>query len=64
MDVLRARAYLDLLLGKDSRPRQDAGGDGAGLTARQAGQVRTVRAARRSRRDPRLAWCQPGSPGR
>ena len=38
MDVLRARAYLDLLLGKDSRPRQDtpggqdtAGGpDGAG----------------------------------
>jgi hypothetical protein len=24
MDVLRARAYLDLLLGKDSRPRQDA----------------------------------------
>jgi hypothetical protein len=31
MDVLRARAFLDLLLGKDSRPRQDAGGgDGAG----------------------------------
>jgi hypothetical protein len=27
MDVLRARAYLDLLLGKDSRPRQDAPGD-------------------------------------
>jgi hypothetical protein len=27
MDVLRARAYLDLLLGKDSRPRQDAGGE-------------------------------------
>ena len=26
MDVLRARAYLDLLLGKDSRPRQDGGG--------------------------------------
>ena len=26
MDVLRARAFLDLLLGKDSRPRQDAGG--------------------------------------
>ena len=24
MDVLRARAYLDLLLGKDSRPAQDA----------------------------------------
>ena len=32
MDVLRARAYLDLLLGKDSRPGQDAAGgdDGAG----------------------------------
>lgn len=26
MDVLRARAYLDLLLGKDSRPRQDGTG--------------------------------------
>ena len=24
MDELRARAFLDLLLGKDSRPRQDA----------------------------------------
>jgi Domain of unknown function (DUF222) len=32
MDVLRARAFLDLLLGRDSRPRQDAGGgeDGTG----------------------------------
>jgi hypothetical protein len=32
MDQLRARAFLDLLLGKDSRPRQDAGGgeDGTG----------------------------------
>jgi hypothetical protein len=32
MDVLRARAYLDLLLGKDSRPRRDtaAGPDGSG----------------------------------
>jgi hypothetical protein len=32
MDVLRARAFLDLLLGKDSRPRQDTpgGGDGPG----------------------------------
>jgi Domain of unknown function (DUF222) len=31
MDVLRARAYLDLLLGKDSRPRPDAAGpDAAG----------------------------------
>ncbi|MGH3172773.1 MAG: hypothetical protein ACRDPF_02750, partial [Streptosporangiaceae bacterium] len=31
MDELRARAFLDLLLGKDSRPRQDAGG-GEGST--------------------------------
>ena len=30
MDVLRARAFLDLLLGKDSRPRQDTPGDGSG----------------------------------
>ncbi|HTQ94919.1 MAG TPA: DUF222 domain-containing protein, partial [Streptosporangiaceae bacterium] len=29
MDELRARAFLDLVLGKDSRPRQDAGGPGA-----------------------------------
>jgi hypothetical protein len=28
MDVLRARAFLDLLLGKTSRPRQDADGRG------------------------------------
>jgi hypothetical protein len=27
MDQLRARAFLDLLLGKDSRPRQDASGE-------------------------------------
>ena len=30
MDVLRARAFLDLLLGKDSRPRQDTRGGGTG----------------------------------
>jgi hypothetical protein len=29
MDQLRARAYLDLLLGKDSRPRQDGAGTAA-----------------------------------
>ena len=33
MDQLRARAYLDLLLGKDSRPRQD----GAETAAQPAG---------------------------
>ena len=30
MDVLGARAFLDLLLGKDSRPRRDSGSDGGG----------------------------------
>jgi hypothetical protein len=30
MDMLRARAFLDLLLGKDSRPRRDSGPDGGG----------------------------------
>ena len=36
MDVLRARAYPDLLLGKDSRPRQDAPG-GQGTAGGQDG---------------------------
>ena len=35
MDVLRARAYLDLLLGQDSRPGQDA--RGSGRESRRAG---------------------------
>ena len=30
MDQLRARAYMDLLLGTDSRPRQDSGPDNPG----------------------------------
>jgi hypothetical protein len=34
MDELRARAFLDLVLGKDSRPRQDAS---SRLPAPQAG---------------------------
>jgi hypothetical protein len=34
MDELRARAYLDILLGQDSRPRQDGpGGGGPGTPA-------------------------------
>ncbi|MGH3177945.1 MAG: hypothetical protein ACRDPF_29225, partial [Streptosporangiaceae bacterium] len=33
MDVLRARAFLDLLLGKDSRPRQDGTRPAAGPAA-------------------------------
>ena len=50
MDVLRARAYLDLLLGKDSRPRQDAGERGgrrraAGSARRWPGQDHQTRAS-------------------
>src|SRR6202035_5933890 len=49
MDELRARAYLDLLLGKDSRPRPDgaaapAAGDRAG-----SGRAGSGRAGGRSR---------------
>src|SRR6185437_2312719 len=36
-DVLRARAFLDLLLGKDSRPRQNDGGGGDGTGAGPGG---------------------------
>ena len=43
MDELRARAYLDLLLGKDSRPR--ARGHGAGPAARRARAAGPGRAA-------------------
>ena len=46
MDVLRARAFLDLLLGKDSRPRQDAsGGEGSAGPGRR--RLRAGRAALR-----------------
>ena len=34
MDELRARAFLDLLLGKDSRPRQDGAAAPAGFAGR------------------------------
>jgi Domain of unknown function (DUF222) len=39
MDELRARAYLDLLLGKDSRPRQDRGTRPGAAPAGFAGRV-------------------------
>ena len=68
MDVLRARAFLDLLLGKDSRPRQDtaaagtAPGQARARAARgQAGRGRRARARRRPRPGRRTA--RPGSPG-
>ena len=63
MDVLRARAYLDLLLDKDSRrPGR----------RRRAGRHQAAGSARRRRRDHRPgqarraagpARCRPGSPG-
>src|SRR5262249_37698438 len=42
MDELRARAFLDLLLGKDSRPRHQATAGGGGDGARPAGVARRV----------------------
>ena len=51
MDELRARAYLDLLLGKDSRPRP--------ATRSPAHLDRTVRAALAARSAARFP---PGSP--
>ena len=57
MDVLRARAFLDLLLGKDSRPGQDTrgGADGGG----PGGRVR----AGRPGRPPTPAGPAPGAAG-
>ena len=52
MDELRARAYLDLLLGKDSRPRDPAAADPG-----PANLNRTTLTGRRAERFP------PGSPG-
>ena len=39
MDVLRARAFLDLLLGKDSRPRQDGTAAGGAVPVGFGGRV-------------------------
>ncbi len=58
MDVLRARAYLDLLLGKDSRPRQDTPGGQDGGGPQDPGGRRPGR----SRRSGQPA--SPGIPGR
>ena len=52
MDVLRARAYLDLLLGKDSRPRPDTGGQDSAGSDREDSSGRAVRLARASRASP------------
>ena len=61
MDVLRARAFLDLLLGKDSRPRQDTA---AAETAPGPGRAARGRKARTRRRLSRAgAGAGEGSPG-
>ena len=64
MDELRARAFLDLLLGKDSRPRQDTGGgDDAEPGAGPGGRARRARAAPPPSAGPAGAAERPGSPG-
>ena len=61
MDALRARAFLDLLLGKDSRPRRDASG---GETAPgRAGRARPGGPATVTAGLGRAARRRPGSPG-
>jgi len=76
MDVLRARAYLDLLLGKTPAPARrhpparTTPGRAARTTPGRAAQARMAagqgRAARTGPRlpVPRPARCRPGSPGR
>ena len=59
MDVLRARAYLDLLLDKDSRPSQNAdggpggpGGDGGARRTRAAAAARAAGRGPQARSSP------------
>ena len=76
MDTLRARAFLDLLLGQDSRPRPGTIGGGTTDGAADAGPGdggAAARTRRRPRRDRRAAGtgaaarsggaARPGSPG-
>jgi uncharacterized protein DUF222 len=65
MDVLRARAYLDLLLGKDSRPRPEAAGGGPDGAAQEAGGGAEPGdpEARSPERGGPVGPGQPGQPG-
>ena len=65
MDELRARAYLDLLLDKDSRPRPDAadGSDGTRPAGPGATAGRAERRAGRARRTGRRIRADGGGPG-
>jgi len=63
MDVLRARAYLDLLLGKDSRPGQDgAASPAGGFAGRVALTVPLATLTRRADRPGELAGLGPVDP--
>jgi hypothetical protein len=62
MDVLRARAYLDLLLGVDSRPGQGGAAAPAGLTGRVALTVPLVTLADLADRPGELAGLGPVDP--
>ena len=67
MDMLRARAFLDLLLGKDSRPRRDDGSGGgsgpeAGAAAATSARRRTGRVRRAGHPDRPAGYRD--SPGR
>ena len=60
MDAAPARAYLDLLLGKDSRPRHDT--PGGGDDARPGGPGQKTRPGSLPLRGRRAARCRAGSP--
>jgi hypothetical protein len=63
IDVLRARAYLDLLLGKDSRPGQDgAASPAGGFAGRVALTVPLATLTRRADRPGELAGLGPVDP--
>jgi hypothetical protein len=63
IDVLRARAYLDLLLGKDSRPGQDgASSPAGGFAGRVALTVPLATLTRRADRPGELAGLGPVDP--
>ena len=61
MDELRARAFLDLVLGKDSRPRAPEATDATGPRAPRARMVLPARVPPRARVRPQVR--RAGSPG-
>ena len=63
LDVLRARAYLDLLLGKDSRPGQDTAGKQNAGEQQDGGSRRPGRRRRAGRRRAGARGPGPARPG-